>query len=255
MQKTEKFIHQIGKIVFVRISEMPAAERKPFLGWLLGKGCPWPDGEVSGNCAYVHDYRRWVNIGRPADLAEEIARENAVREKIVTPRPNMRKTVIGSEAFLIEVELQGEIFRVLWGVISFDETGRWQPGDYVCTTPIQETKYLEEGVTRFVTRSKSIYETTCPVQPYKAKSAVEFRFFMGGISPAELKFVRCLEEQNQLKRLATALFEGDEAKALEWLNTPLKFFEGKTPLEQALTEEGKKEVENLIECIEHGVFP
>lgn len=190
MQTTEneKFIHHSDKMPFVRISELPVEERKPFLTWLWGKGCPWPDGEEADNCAYVHDYRWWVNIGRPADLAEEIARqENAVREKTITPRPNMRKTVIDSEAFLIEIEVQGEVFRVLWGVISLDETGRWRPGDYVCTTPIQKTEDLGEGVTKFLTRSGNIYETTCPVQPYKAKSATEFRFFMAGISPAELE--------------------------------------------------------------------
>lgn len=108
----------------------------------------------------------------------------------------MRKTVIASEAFLIEVEVQGEVFRVLWGVISLDETGRWRPGDYVCTTPIQNTEDLGEGVTQFHTRSGSLYETTCQVQPYKAKSVAEFRFFMGGISPAEFGMMEELQEKN-----------------------------------------------------------
>lgn len=200
MEKTEneKFIHYDGELPFVRISELPLEERKPFLAWLLGKGCPWPDGEVSDNCAYVHDYRRWVNIGRPADLAEEIARqENAIREKTVTPRPNMCKTVIDREAFLIKIELEeGEVFRVLWGVIALDETGRWRPGDYVCTTPIQKTEDLGKGITRFLTRSGSIYEATCPVQPYKAKSVSEFQFFMTGISPAELSMMEELRKKN-----------------------------------------------------------
>ena len=83
MKKTEEnFIHYFGKkLPFVRISELPPEESKPFLAWLLGKGCPWPDGEEADNCAYVHDYRRWVQIGRPKDLAEEIAWGSAIREK------------------------------------------------------------------------------------------------------------------------------------------------------------------------------
>jgi hypothetical protein len=98
-----------------------------------------------------------------------------------------KTTIIDRDAFLIEIEVQGEVFQVLWGVISLDETGRWLPGDYVCTTPIQKTEDLGDGITRFVTRSGRTYETTCPVQPYKAKSVTEFRFFMAGRSPAEFK--------------------------------------------------------------------
>lgn len=111
----------------------------------------------------------------------------------------MEKTTIDSEAFLIEIEVQGEVFRVLWGVIAVDETGRWQPGDYVCTTPIQKIEELDGGVTQFHTRSGRLCETTCPVQPHTTKSATEFRFFMAGISPAEFEFVRCMEEKNQQK--------------------------------------------------------
>ena len=55
-------------------------------------------------------------------------------------------------------------------------------------------------------------------------------------------------------RLAIELFEGSEKKAVRWLKTPLEFFEGKTPLEKAMTELGAKEVENLIGALEHGVF-
>lgn len=55
-------------------------------------------------------------------------------------------------------------------------------------------------------------------------------------------------------RLAIELFEGNEKKAVRWLKTPLEFFEGKTPLEKAMTELGAKEVENLIGALEHGVF-
>lgn len=110
----------------------------------------------------------------------------------------MKKTVIDRDAFLIEGEVQGEAFQILWGVIAVDETGRWQPGDYVCTTPIQKQADLGAGVTQFHTRSGRLYETTCQVQPYKAKADSEFRFFLAGISPDELelalKLGRGLEE-------------------------------------------------------------
>ena len=109
---------------------------------------------------------------------------------------NVCKTVIDSEAFLIEIELEeDDVYRVLWGVIAFDETGRWRPGNYVCTTPIQKTEDLGEGIARFLTRSGRIYETTCPVQPYKAKSLSELQFFMTGFSPDELGMMEELRKK------------------------------------------------------------
>lgn len=81
MQKTEseKFYPFSGNLQFLRISELPAEEHEPFVAWLRGRCCPLPDGEVAGNCAYVHDYKRWVQRGRPNGLAEEIARDAALR--------------------------------------------------------------------------------------------------------------------------------------------------------------------------------
>jgi len=107
----------------------------------------------------------------------------------------MQKTVIGSEAFLVSFEYAGQQYRVLWGVIASDETGRWSPGDYVCTTPIQATEDLGEGVTRFKTRSGSTYETRCPVTPYTARDETDVRLFMAGVSPGELDGMKALKEK------------------------------------------------------------
>lgn len=81
MQTTEneKFIHHSDTMPFVRISELPVEERKSFLAWLRGQCCPLPDGEVEGNCAYVHDYKMWLQLDRPNGLAEETARDAALR--------------------------------------------------------------------------------------------------------------------------------------------------------------------------------
>lgn len=110
----------------------------------------------------------------------------------------MKKTVIDRDAFLIEGDFRGEAFQILWGVILFDETGRWKPGDYVCTTPIKKQADLGGGVTQFHTRSGRLYEATCPVTHHKPTADSDWRFFMAGISPDELeltnKLVRVLEE-------------------------------------------------------------
>ncbi len=54
--------------------------------------------------------------------------------------------------------------------------------------------------------------------------------------------------------LAVALFEGDAAAAVNWLNTPKKALAGNTPFSYTRTEIGGREVERLIGQLEYGVF-
>jgi len=58
----------------------------------------------------------------------------------------------------------------------------------------------------------------------------------------------------RLFRLATALHDGDEDAAREWLAKPARALDGETPLDRADTETGAREVENLIGRLEHGVY-
>jgi putative toxin-antitoxin system antitoxin component (TIGR02293 family) len=53
---------------------------------------------------------------------------------------------------------------------------------------------------------------------------------------------------------AVDLFEGDDAAARKWLQTPQRALGGETPLDFASTEVGAREVEHLIGRLEHGVF-
>ena len=68
------------------------------------------------------------------------------------------------------------------------------------------------------------------------------------------------QESERLLRLSflfdksVELFEGDVASAVQWLATPQRTFENRTPLQYARTEIGAREVENLIGRLEHGVF-
>ena len=68
------------------------------------------------------------------------------------------------------------------------------------------------------------------------------------------------QESERLLRLSflfdksVELFEGDVASAVQWLATPQRTLESKTPLQYARTEIGAREVENLIGRLEHGVF-
>ncbi len=57
-----------------------------------------------------------------------------------------------------------------------------------------------------------------------------------------------------LFELATELFEGDRDAAKRWLETPQPGLGGAIPLEFAGTEVGAREVESLIQRLEHGVI-
>jgi putative toxin-antitoxin system antitoxin component (TIGR02293 family) len=54
--------------------------------------------------------------------------------------------------------------------------------------------------------------------------------------------------------LAVGLMEGDEDAARQWLKTPAPALGGETPLQHLGTETGAREVERLINQIEHGVY-
>ena len=68
------------------------------------------------------------------------------------------------------------------------------------------------------------------------------------------------EESDRLLRAsrifakAVGLFEGDPHSAADWLASPQRALGGAIPVEFAKTEIGAREVENLIERLEEGVF-
>ncbi len=53
---------------------------------------------------------------------------------------------------------------------------------------------------------------------------------------------------------ALELFEGDAAAARRWLATPQRALAGERPLDLARTDVGAREVEALVERLEHGVL-
>lgn len=60
--------------------------------------------------------------------------------------------------------------------------------------------------------------------------------------------------QEELIAASISLFEGDRDAAIRWLQTPNQGLDGQTPLNYAVTEEGKKEVLFLIQRLEQGIF-
>ncbi|MFO7750909.1 MAG: antitoxin Xre/MbcA/ParS toxin-binding domain-containing protein [Desulfobacteraceae bacterium] len=57
---------------------------------------------------------------------------------------------------------------------------------------------------------------------------------------------------SRLLERATDVFE-DKNTAKDWMNTPLEYLQGQTPLQFTSTELGGREVENLLGRIERGV--
>jgi putative toxin-antitoxin system antitoxin component (TIGR02293 family) len=57
-----------------------------------------------------------------------------------------------------------------------------------------------------------------------------------------------------LFRLATELYDGDQAAARAWITKPSRAFDGEAPLDHAATEAGGREVESLIGRLEHAVY-
>ena len=53
---------------------------------------------------------------------------------------------------------------------------------------------------------------------------------------------------------AIAMMQGDRDSAIRWFKTEQEIFGGNTPMQQATSELGAREVENLIGRIRHGVF-
>lgn len=54
---------------------------------------------------------------------------------------------------------------------------------------------------------------------------------------------------------ALELFDGDRESAIEWLIAPQVGLGGSIPMDLAKTELGAREIETLIDRLEHGVFP
>ncbi len=59
---------------------------------------------------------------------------------------------------------------------------------------------------------------------------------------------------SRLLALTFELFEGNEAMAISWFTSSKRLFGGLSPLEMSVTENGSRQVEDLIGRLEHGVF-
>ncbi|PPI78448.1 hypothetical protein DXI23_20260 [Marinobacter flavimaris] len=97
----------------------------------------------------------------------------------------MQPTTILSDWYIIDFERDGapEEVQVAWGIVKEDPSGRWSPGNYSCTSPIQR-EVTEEGVLYAIT-GNSIYQLDGPgkriTMPTKTILALR-----GGYAPPEI---------------------------------------------------------------------
>ena len=63
-----------------------------------------------------------------------------------------------------------------------------------------------------------------------------------------------MTDNDELLHHVAACVLGTEDRAKRWLETPKKALGGKVPLEHAHTPDGLKEVLELLERLQHGIF-
>ena len=92
--------------------------------------------------------------------------------------------------FLVSLEHENTIAaKVLWGIVVKDHKGRWQPGDYACTSKIVE--FMGNGL--YQTRN-SLYE--CLGEGEKVTLMAESIFELRrGVSPEEYFVLKDLNER------------------------------------------------------------
>ena len=92
--------------------------------------------------------------------------------------------------FLVNLEHENKIAaKVLWGIVVKDNKGRWQPGDYACTSKIMES--LGDGL--YQTRN-SLYE--CLGEGHEVTLIAESIFELRrGVSPEEYVALKDLNQQ------------------------------------------------------------
>lgn len=120
--------------------------------------------------------------------------------------------------------------------------------------PVQIVRRIEKGlpysaVESFLHRTGLSVQELCHLASIPPRT-LQRRRVQGSLSA---------EESDRLARLsrvfgkAADLFEGDLESAIRWLRTPAKSLRGERPISFARTEVGAREVEALIDRLEHGV--
>lgn len=117
-----------------------------------------------------------------------------------------------------------------------------------------DLKAVESGLsvatlTSFVAASglkmADVYDVVIPARTLKHRKARK-----EALSPDESdKLARLIRIFDRAARVV-----GDPARALHWLNKPLRRFAGRTPLHMLRTEFGARMVEEMLGQIDHGMF-
>jgi len=135
---------------------------------------------------------------------------------------------------------------------------RWRRGDSVgkpYDTELQAARIMQAGlpfkaVHHFHKKSGLTLERIKQVARLSEGSLAR-RKQSGKLSPDESERMLRL---SRIFELASALFDGHQQEARQWLETPIPALGDQRPLDLVQTEPGAREVEDLIGRIEHGVL-
>jgi putative toxin-antitoxin system antitoxin component (TIGR02293 family) len=153
-------------------------------------------------------------------------------------------------------EPRGAIGRLAEGTVAIIDCE--QPGDSIGVrygSLLQAAKLVKSGLPFAVIRR--LQETTgLTLERIKGVARLSAGSFArrkrsGRLSPDASERVLRL---GRIFERATSLYGGDQAGAMEWLETPIPSLGNQRPLDLAQTEPGGREVEDLIGRIEHGVL-
>lgn len=121
--------------------------------------------------------------------------------------------------------------------------------------PVQVVKRVERGL-RYAAVESFLERTQLSAQEFSQMVAIPLRTLHRRRVQGRL----ATDESDRLLRMsrvfskAAQLFEGDVDAAIQWLRTPAKALRGERPIAFAKTDAGSREVEILIDRLEHSVL-
>lgn len=80
----------------------------------------------------------------------------------------MKTVLIRAYLILLTPISEQDDFKLLWGIVEHDETGRFQAGDYVCSSLVLEAK----SNNTFITKNSTYQCTACPTELTLSQSSI-----------------------------------------------------------------------------------
>lgn len=155
-----------------------------------------------------------------------------------------KNPILVRDSYIVEFTINDTVpaEKALYGIVEDDPTGRWRPGDYVCTSAIES---INDAL---VYTHNSVYKTTAEAQ--KVTLPLELLAMLReGYSPI---VVQTAFQQTSVKKRLIEVFE-EWAVAADWLNSYNRAL-GVKPVDLLDNDEGVQAVLDVLTRIEYSVY-